>query len=348
MLLVGGCTVHNPDFIETTTGGATEGTDSAPPATDPMPTTEPPDTSSPGSTSTMSSTTPQPATDSGTTLEPTTGPETTTMPMPMPMPACGDGKVDGDEQCDDGNMADDDGCLSYCAPATCGDGFVRDKVEQCDDGNELKKDECLPTCKFNVCGDGFMKPGEECDDGDLEDDDGCNKDCTMTRKIIFVTSKHYPGAMGGLLGADTECNTLAGPPANLPGTYKAWLSTGLDSPDTRMKHHEYPYVRPDGVMIAESWSGLVSGMLFGPIDLTEMKGKPLEGDPNNPCGPTMVHTNTITMGKPFGKDSHCAGWMIEQGGAAAGRFGAVDKEWTEACYNFDLCKFHAPIYCVQQ
>jgi hypothetical protein len=153
--------------------------------------------------------------------------------------------------------------------------------------------------------------------------------------------------MGGLLAADKECNDLAGA-ALLPGTYKAWLSTSLDSPDNRMKHHEYPYVLPDGKKIADGWMGLVSGMLLAPIDQTETKGKPLESEPNNPCGPTMVYTNTILGGIPFGKDSHCGNWMNAGGGGAAGRWGTFDQQWTDACYNVDLCKVHAPIYCVQQ
>ncbi|MCA9714936.1 MAG: DUF4215 domain-containing protein, partial [Myxococcales bacterium] len=46
---------------------------------------------------------------------------------------CGDGVVEGDEQCDDGNDVDEDDCTTACAPATCGDGFVWDGVEACDD-----------------------------------------------------------------------------------------------------------------------------------------------------------------------------------------------------------------------
>ena len=45
----------------------------------------------------------------------------------------------GYEQCDDGNTDDDDGCLSNCVSATCGDGFVGPD-EECDDGNEDNDD----------------------------------------------------------------------------------------------------------------------------------------------------------------------------------------------------------------
>ena len=37
----------------------------------------------------------------------------------------------------------------------------------------------LTTCPEDVCGDGDVDLGEECDDGNLDDQDGCNADCTL-------------------------------------------------------------------------------------------------------------------------------------------------------------------------
>lgn len=34
---------------------------------------------------------------------------------------CGDGVVDGDEECDDGNLANDDACPQICVQASCGE-----------------------------------------------------------------------------------------------------------------------------------------------------------------------------------------------------------------------------------
>jgi cysteine-rich repeat protein len=46
--------------------------------------------------------------------------------------------------------------------------------EQCDDGNAINTDGCLSTCKKASCGDGFVHKGkEECDDGNLITTDGC-------------------------------------------------------------------------------------------------------------------------------------------------------------------------------
>ena len=48
---------------------------------------------------------------------------------------CGDGVVDEDEECDDGDMnADNAACTASCAINTCGDGLVFEGVEECDMG----------------------------------------------------------------------------------------------------------------------------------------------------------------------------------------------------------------------
>lgn len=60
--------------------------------------------------------------------------------------ACGDGSLDGDEICDDGNLTSCDGCSSSCLPdAICGDGLA-ECSEQCDDGNVVSGDGCEADC----------------------------------------------------------------------------------------------------------------------------------------------------------------------------------------------------------
>src|SRR5262245_54694235 len=59
----------------------------------------------------------------------------------------------------------------------CGNG-KRDLGEQCDDGNRNDQDGCTNAC--TVCGDGIVSPGEECDDGNLVSGDGCDANCTFT------------------------------------------------------------------------------------------------------------------------------------------------------------------------
>lgn len=61
---------------------------------------------------------------------------------------------------------------------SCGDGVV-DANEQCDDGNLENGDGCDANCTFPACGNGIVDAGEECDDGNLIDGDGCQSDCTL-------------------------------------------------------------------------------------------------------------------------------------------------------------------------
>ncbi|MCA9770950.1 MAG: DUF4215 domain-containing protein, partial [Myxococcales bacterium] len=52
---------------------------------------------------------------------------------------CGDGNLDAGEQCDDGNVVDNDGCSATCQVEVgggCGDGVLDlINLEECDDGN---------------------------------------------------------------------------------------------------------------------------------------------------------------------------------------------------------------------
>jgi len=127
-------------------------------------------------TSTTDPTTGDPTTSpTTTTIDPTTTTPTTTTIGP---PVCGDGVVEGDEACDDGNQSNNDACLNSCEPASCGDGLIHKGVEVCDDGvNDNSYNGCAPGCAAlgPRCGDAAVQAdeGEECDDGNQVPDDGC-------------------------------------------------------------------------------------------------------------------------------------------------------------------------------
>jgi cysteine-rich repeat protein len=61
----------------------------------------------------------------------------------------------------------------------CGDGVVQ-AGEQCDDGNLVNGDGCNVTCVIELCGDGLVQAGlgEQCDDGNSVNGDGCSTLCT--------------------------------------------------------------------------------------------------------------------------------------------------------------------------
>lgn len=72
-------------------------------------------------------------------------------------------------------------CNAECADCGwCGDGVVQaPRGEQCDDRNQRNGDGCSAGCIVEHCGDGRLDTarGEQCDDGGNVDDDGCSAGC---------------------------------------------------------------------------------------------------------------------------------------------------------------------------
>ncbi|WNG33510.1 DUF4215 domain-containing protein [Archangium violaceum] len=114
-------------------------------------------------------------------------------------PVCGDGRVEGKEQCDDGNTADGDSCSSQCTPVAgvCGNGSV-EVGEACDDGNSKNGDGCQNDCSvtppgqeiLHECGNGIREIGEACDDGNKNDGDQCTSTCALPPSPV----EQCPGA----------------------------------------------------------------------------------------------------------------------------------------------------------
>lgn len=120
---------------------------------------------------------------------------------------CGDGIVQtGVEECDDGDLDNTDECTTFCNNAECGDGFIWDGMEQCDDGNPNNNDGCTNVCLDNVCGDGFVETGvEQCDDGNLIDTDLCTNACTDARCGDGIVQIGVEQCDDGDLINDDEC-----------------------------------------------------------------------------------------------------------------------------------------------
>lgn len=93
-----------------------------------------------------------------------------------PDPVCGNGEIEGEEECDPGEefMGPNEACLPGCIRAECGDGFLWTDEELCDDGNDNDNDACTSECVPAECGDGIFWPGfEDCDDGNFNSNDSC-------------------------------------------------------------------------------------------------------------------------------------------------------------------------------
>ena len=68
--------------------------------------------------------------------------------------------------------------ISDDPPASCCGNGIEDPGEECDDGNNDNNDGCDANCITEFCGDGITNDGdEECDDGNTVDGDGCNANC---------------------------------------------------------------------------------------------------------------------------------------------------------------------------
>jgi cysteine-rich repeat protein len=62
----------------------------------------------------------------------------------------------------------------------CGNGVIN-PGEECDDDNIVDGDGCTSTCVAEICGDGVTQPGigEECDDSNSTSEDGCSDVCIV-------------------------------------------------------------------------------------------------------------------------------------------------------------------------
>lgn len=81
------------------------------------------------------------------------------LPDCVELAACGNGQLDENEACDDGNNESCDGCSADCTriDAVCGDG-LRECSEACDDGNTIPGDGCEANCTLPPT-EGVLLPG---------------------------------------------------------------------------------------------------------------------------------------------------------------------------------------------
>ncbi|HJW75580.1 MAG TPA: DUF4215 domain-containing protein, partial [Thermoleophilia bacterium] len=91
-------------------------------------------------------------------------------------PGCGDGVLAEDEACDDGNVAGGDGCGTTCEVEPgwiCDAVFIPCGYDGC---TALRVSVCA---RSEGCGDRRHVAGEQCDDGNVSDGDGCSASCLL-------------------------------------------------------------------------------------------------------------------------------------------------------------------------
>ncbi len=100
---------------------------------------------------------------------------------------CGNGitEASNGEQCDDGNMNDLDGCRNNCRLPACGDG-VQSASEFCE--TTVNTLTCDIDCTMPACNDGVLNTaaGEQCEDGNLNNGDGCSSTCRLESATLNV------------------------------------------------------------------------------------------------------------------------------------------------------------------
>jgi cysteine-rich repeat protein len=121
--------------------------------------------------------------------------------------------------CNDSNTCTiSDQCVSgFCQgnAVTCGDGTIQASCgEQCDDGNAVDGDGCDSNCTLTACGNGIVTSGEECDDGNTVNGDGCSASCLRE----FLNPLPAAGDLFGSSLAALGSNIVVGAPLHdIPG-----------------------------------------------------------------------------------------------------------------------------------
>ncbi len=148
---------------------------------------------------------------------------------------------------------------------------------------------------------------------------------------VFVTSTYYYGSIGGLSGADDECQTRAGV-AGFSGTWKALLSTS--STDARDRISDTTYRRLDGAIVATSKSNLFDGYIDNEINLSELFA--------------WVYADTVWTGSGTAGTSSgytCSDWTTSSS-SYIGTMGHTHSSNSWIAYSHSaLCSNHARLYC---
>jgi cysteine-rich repeat protein len=197
-----------------------------------------------------------------------------------------------------------------------------------------------------TCGNGMLEAfgpaPEECDDGNLDPEDGCSDTCALDRRVFVTSALYMGGDFKTLKQADALCANLAddqGWPDGL--TYRAWLSDSTTDARDRFERGRGRLVLANGLVLAASWSALLAGELENPLEVTE-KSETYHGG---------VWTGTRPDGTAVPAAEHCEDWATESV-LPKGYYGYSDRmtaEWTmaEDADQPSPCNSDYALYCFQ-
>jgi len=110
-------------------------------------------------------------------------------------------EISSDAGLEFGGWTIDDFCIVADANSVCGDGKLSG-AEQCDDGvgnSNAIAGACRENCRLAGCGDGILDASEQCDDGNAADGDGCSASCLVEHSAdcgLSVTGRNRRPASG--------------------------------------------------------------------------------------------------------------------------------------------------------
>jgi hypothetical protein len=193
------------------------------------------------------------------------------------------------------------------------------------DGDETGTDcggSCGATCGF----------GAGCIDNTDCASDLCDEDVCRDH-LVFVTSQSYTGSLGGLAGADTKCNTLAGA-AGLGGTWVAWLSATGTNAISRIVDQQYRNMSGE-VAFTSKFLMSLTGAASVAINYNE------NGDST---GSDLAWTGSNASG--LAQPNNCSEWTSTSGTANTGR-PSVNNEWSLSGVTQSACSDSLRLICFE-
>ncbi|MCH9688069.1 MAG: hypothetical protein K0V04_41950 [Deltaproteobacteria bacterium] len=93
----------------------------------------------------------------------------------------------------------------------------------CEAGHACADDECVPLS--GDCGNGMMDAGEDCDDGNLTDADGCNADCRLSGSVVWSLDYGDPIGTGraNSVAIDSTDAIVVGGSENVDFETRGWV-----------------------------------------------------------------------------------------------------------------------------
>ena len=168
----------------------------------------------------------------------------------------------------------------------------------------------------------------------------CENNSCISARRVFATDATFGATFGGVGGADAECQSAASA-AGLGGNWLAFIFQNGNGYD-RYEQAMVPFVRLDGVRIADDWIDLIDDSVQATLNVSETlqtvtgnvwTGLSQNGVGASDCSNWTTNEDTCVPGQSF----PCGG---------AGESDQVNFHW-DGWYIFS-CAEACRLYCIEQ